>query len=62
MAKAPDMMAMHKMYMKAKGTTMVIIGILVVLNQMYSVLDWATFVGVVLILAGLAKLFPCKKK
>ena len=62
MAKAPDMMAMHKMHMKAKGTTLVIVGILIVLNQVYSVLDWATFVGVVLILVGLAKLFPCKKK
>jgi len=57
MAK-PDMIEMH---MKYHGIKMIILGILIILNQIYRIVDWATFIGVVLVLAGLFKL-ACKKK
>jgi len=58
MAK-PQTMEMH---MKYHGTKMVILGILIILNQVFKITDWATFIGVVLLLAGLFKLACCKKK
>ena len=62
MAKAPDMMAMHKMHAKKHGVKMIVVGILVILNQAYGWLDWATFVGAIFVLVGLVKLVPCCPK
>ncbi|MEE9525924.1 MAG: hypothetical protein V3V78_04950 [Candidatus Woesearchaeota archaeon] len=59
MAK-PEMNAAH---MKAHGTKMIVVGILIILNANYGWLDWATFVGVIFILVGLVKISkPCVVK
>lgn len=41
---------------KGKGVMMLVLGLLVLLNAYYSVLTWANFVGVLLVLCGLIKL------
>ena len=41
---------------KGKGKMMLILGILVLLNVYLAKLDWATFIGIILVLAGLAKI------
>jgi len=49
---AKEMMSMHK----GKGWMLLVLGILVLLNVYLVTLDWATFIGVILVLAGLVKL------
>ena len=44
---------MHRAY---KGWKMLLVGLLVIGNAMWMVVDWWTFVGVILALAGLWKL------
>ena len=52
------------MHMKHKGTMMVILGALILLNVYVMKLGWGTFVGGVFVLAGIAKISHgcCKKK
>ncbi len=52
-------------HMKHKGATMIVLGGLILLNVYWINLGWATFIGGVLILGGLAKLIhhgACKGK
>ena len=44
---------MHK---RMKGVMMLVVGVLVLVNVYWQFLDWATFVGVLLVLGGLMKL------
>ena len=46
---------------KGKGTMMLILGLLVLANAYWNVLDWAMFIGAVLALGGLAKMLMLKK-
>ncbi|MBR9692288.1 hypothetical protein GOV06_05895 [Candidatus Woesearchaeota archaeon] len=57
MAKAPDIAA----HMKHKGTMLIVIGILVILNAVYSMFSWAEFVGGLFILVGLISLVMASK-
>lgn len=41
---------------KGKGWMMLVLGVLVLLNVYALALDWATFIGIILVLAGLVKL------
>jgi len=52
MAKEMECKGMHK----GKGVMMLILGILVLLNVYALALDWATFIGAILVIAGLVKL------
>ena len=49
----------HRKYM---GTKLLVIGILVILNEVYATVTWPMFVGIVLALLGLKVLLLCKKK
>jgi hypothetical protein len=51
----PDMMAMHQLRMKHDGVKLTVAGLLIILNAMYMFLDWATFIGALLVLIGLVK-------
>lgn len=44
--------AMHRM----KGVGMLVVGLLILVNVYWPFLDWGTFVGAILALAGLLKL------
>ena len=62
MAKDAKMEMMEKFH-KHKSCMMIVVGILVILNAIYSIVDWALFVGIVFVLIGLvSKLMMCKKK
>jgi len=50
-----EMMEMKGMH-KGKGWMLLILGILVLLNVYLALVDWATFIGIILVLAGLVKL------
>ena len=43
---------MHKM----KGWGMIVVGLLVLANVYWPFLDWGTFIGILLVLAGISKL------
>ena len=63
MAKVDPMMAMMEKFHKYKACMMIAVGILVILNAVYSFVNWALFVGIVLILVGLlSKIMAYKKK
>lgn len=48
---------------KYKGLGMLVFGLLVVANDYFGILDWAAFIGVLLVLGGLLKLaMPHKKR
>jgi len=47
-----DYKGMHK----GKGWMMIVLGVLVLLNVYLALVDWATFVGLILVLAGIVKL------
>lgn len=44
-----------------KGTMMLVLGLLVLANAYWNVLDWAMFIGLVLAVGGLAKMLMPKK-
>jgi len=46
---------------KGKGGMMLVLGLLVLANAYWSVLSWAMFIGVVLVLGGLCKMLMPKK-
>jgi len=46
----------YKGMYKGKGWMILVLGILVLLNVYVVALDWATFIGVILVLAGIVKL------
>lgn len=53
-----EMHGMHKM----KGVGMIVLGLLILANTYLGFLSWAAFIGTLLVLGGLLKLFmPCKK-
>ncbi|MFZ1971119.1 MAG: hypothetical protein WAU65_03000 [Candidatus Nanoarchaeia archaeon] len=41
---------------KMKGVGILLIGLLVLSNVYWPFLDWGTFIGIILVLAGIAKL------
>lgn len=41
---------------KGKGAMMLVLGLLVLANVYFLSLDWATFIGAVLVLVGIVKL------
>jgi len=43
-------------HMRVKGTLMVVIGVLTILNAAYYWVSWPVFIGAALVLAGLFKL------
>ncbi len=47
---------------KCFSTMMLVLGILVILNEMYGVVSWAMFIGVIFVLKGLLGFFApqCK--
>ena len=47
---------------KGKGVAMLVLGLLVVANAYWMFLDWATFIGALLVLGGLLKLVMPHKK
>lgn len=49
-------MNMEKMC-KCKAIAMIVFGLLVIGNAYWGILDWATFIGGAIILAGVMKLF-----
>ena len=57
MPKGADVHCHHK----GKGVMLLVLGLLVFGNAYYSVLSWGMFVGLVMIIAGLVKLFKPKK-
>jgi uncharacterized membrane protein HdeD (DUF308 family) len=61
MAKEKEMMdeRFKKMH-KHKGCMLLILGILVLLNVYLDVVDWATFIGIILVVAGVVKLVSKK--
>jgi uncharacterized membrane protein HdeD (DUF308 family) len=53
-----EMHGMHKM----KGVGMLVLGFLILANVYWGLLNWAAFIGTLLVLGGLLKLLlPCKK-
>ena len=54
--KIDDMQPMHSKYMKYIGISAIVLGLLVLLNQYYSIMAWAYFIGIILIIIGLKKL------
>lgn len=56
-------MNMHEeMWHKYKGAGMLVLGLLVLANAYWEVLDWGLFFGALLVLGGLLKLFMPHKK
>ncbi|MDD5012480.1 MAG: hypothetical protein PHQ66_02450 [Candidatus Nanoarchaeia archaeon] len=53
MAKRGMKLSMHKF----KGIAMIVLGLLVIGNVYWQVVDWGTFIGVVIALTGAMKLF-----
>ncbi len=49
-------------HMKMHGVKMLVLGALVLLNAAYMFLRWDYFIGLLLVLVGLKKLFMCCKK
>jgi len=41
---------------KGKGVMMIVLGLLVLANAYWSILSWAMFVGIIFVLAGIAKM------
>jgi uncharacterized membrane protein HdeD (DUF308 family) len=64
MAKKMDDMEMQghwKMHKKMMGWTMLVLGLLVLANSSWAIISWADFVGVMIAIAGIAKLvMPCR--
>ena len=56
MKVSKEMGEMHSKHMKMWGLKMIILGLLVLANAYWLILDWSLFIGVILIIAGLAKL------
>ena len=50
-----EMMEMHHNY-KGKGWMVLVLGILILANVYLVFLDWATFIGIILVLGGIMKL------
>lgn len=46
---------------KGKGVMMLILGLLVLANSYWYFLDWAMFIGLILVLGGLVKMLMPKK-
>jgi uncharacterized membrane protein HdeD (DUF308 family) len=46
---------------KGKGWIMLVLGLLILGNAVYSVVEWSIFIGAIVALAGLAKLLMPKK-
>jgi len=54
---------MHEdMWHKGKGVGMLVLGLLIVANDYWGFLDWATFIGALLVLGGFLKLTMPHKK
>jgi uncharacterized membrane protein HdeD (DUF308 family) len=52
-----------KMHKKMMGCKMLVLGALVLANTYWSVVNWANFIGIVLVVAGILKLVkPCNCK
>jgi len=52
-----------KMHKKMMGCKMLVLGILVLANTYWNVVNWANFIGGILAIAGILKLIrPCKCK
>ena len=47
---------------KYKGVGMLVLGLLIAANAYWVILDWATFIGALLVLGGLLKLLMPHKK
>ena len=48
---------------KCMATNWIILGILVILNDIYAWFTWATFIGGIIVIKGIIKLLhPCCKK
>ena len=50
------MMCHHGMCGKCHAGKLLVLGVLVILNSMWSFLDWGLFIGALLVLGGLLKL------
>ncbi len=50
------MICHHGMCTKCHAGTLLILGVLVLLNTLWSIVSWGVFVGAILILGGLLKL------
>ena len=46
-------------HVKSKGSAMILLGILVLLNAYFMMFDWPNFIALLLILVGLKKLIWC---
>jgi uncharacterized membrane protein HdeD (DUF308 family) len=57
-AKMHEYWAMHK---KMMGCKMLVLGALVLANSYWNVVSWTNFIGIVLAVAGIAKLVGCGK-
>jgi uncharacterized membrane protein HdeD (DUF308 family) len=52
-----------KMHKKMMGCKILVLGALVLANTYWSVVNWANFIGIVLVVAGILKLVkPCNCK
>jgi len=58
-AKMQECWKMHK---KCMGWKMLVLGILVLANSYWNVVDWATFIGGILAIAGILKLLMPMRK
>ena len=52
-AKMQECCKMHKKHM---GCKMLILGLLILANSSWNIVDWATFIGGIIAIAGLLKL------
>lgn len=50
-----------KMHRKMMGYKMLVLGVLVLANNYWSVVSWPNFIGIVAVIAGIVKLTGCCK-
>ncbi|MDP7116029.1 MAG: hypothetical protein QF915_03130 [Candidatus Woesearchaeota archaeon] len=43
--------------MKCHGCILLVVGILIILNETYSIVNWAMFVGIIAVILGAKKLY-----
>ena len=62
--KMDEMNGEHwKMHKKMMGWKMLVLGLLVLANTKWNIVNWANFIGIILAIAGISKLImPCKRK